>query len=91
MKGEFKMKKQQIDLELARLLDEMRLYQVDSSQYQTRLNAYSALCEAKKKISIDPNTTLSVIGTMGEILTVLYFERSNIIISKAFGLIRRLR
>jgi len=79
-----------LDEEIERLTGILALTNVTEDKYNQITNNIKILCEAREKknpLQIDINT-LAVIGAnVAGILIVLYFEKTNVITSKAFSMI----
>lgn len=86
----FKKKETKYNSEIDRILEKMKGLDVESNEYKKcleRLEVLAGLEVEGKKEGIDKNTILKGAFSVASILIVLYYEKVNVITSKAFGLI----
>ena len=64
----------------------------ESKEYQNALKAVGTLRRFEEKFvdKIDPNTVLGILGSLVLTLVVLYYEKTDIIKSRAFAFIPKL-
>lgn len=64
----------------------------ESKEYQNALKAVTTLRKFEERFvdKLDPNTILGILGSLVLTLVVLYYEKTDIIKSKAFAMIPRL-
>lgn len=103
MKGELVfifMKKRDVALELVedsitQVTEEMKSVLSDSDEFAKMNDQLSKLIETRSKLKvsgrISPETWATIIANLAGILLILNYERANIIVSKAFGHITKLR
>jgi hypothetical protein len=83
-------KKYAIDEEIHRVVCDMASYSADSKEYTEMAKNLELLYKAKaSEKRLSPDAVLSVVFGLVGTLTVLYFERANVITSKAFGSVFR--
>lgn len=64
-------------------------------QDEAKIENLKELVEVKEKLegpkrSIDPNSILTIVGSMAGTLLILNYEKANALTTKAFGLVQRM-
>lgn len=83
-----KNKKMEIEDEIHSVLCNMSTYAPDSEEYSIMSKNLEILAKAKsyqKDRRISKDVVLQVVGALAGTVLVLYFEKANVITSKAFG------
>jgi uncharacterized membrane protein len=83
--------KLKLDVVVCKLLDDMIDYGPDSPEYPMllqNLEKVSAIQDNKSKTKLDPNTVLSVAGTLLGILTMVAYEQKHVMTSKTLGFLK---
>lgn len=81
-----------IDLEIKRLIQVMKTLPVGSDEYLRAADALKVMREArgiKGPLDIDINTVIAVAANIVGLLIVLNYEKTNVITTKAFGMLFR--
>jgi len=86
-----KSKPGELDEEIQHVLGFLKSKEPNSEEYSEAAENLKLLCEARAKrpwSSLEPEMILTVAGNILAILVILNFEKTNIVVSKAFGLVR---
>lgn len=78
------------DLEVNRVLNQMKEMNVDSKEYTEAVKNLSTLCEARSEKSsshISADTIIMASANIIGIFAILYFEKWDVVTSKALGFV----
>ena len=85
-----------LENEITRLHGELKLHDPETEEYKTIMDSVKVLydlkdCEKQPKKSISPDTVLLAATNVVGIVIVLAYEHAHPVVSKAFGLVSKLR
>jgi len=85
---------QEVRGEIDHVLNKLKVLSPESKEYTTAVSNLKVLYEAQAKRPaslVEPETVLIVLANLAGIIGILYFERFDVISSKAFGHIMKPR
>lgn len=88
------MKKDPLSMEISRVVQIMSTVDPSSTEYYAYLGSLTALVEAKKKLhpsGVASDTMINAITNLLGIVTIVTYEHTHVLTSKALGFVSRLR
>lgn len=89
---DFQKRRAKLDEPIARVLDEMKEFGPETTEYEVLLNRLTVLTELQDKthsLIPSPDTMAIAAANLLGILAILKFEQTNVVVSKALGMLLR--